>query len=313
MTPVKTKAEKKAHPFIKWAGGKTQLLAQFEAFYPEALKSGRIKQYVEPFLGGGAVFFDVAQRYSFDEAKLFDVNPELILLYKVVQKKTAPLVEHLAKLQKDYIKLNDEKRKAFFYAQRETFNRNRSGINFEKFSEKWIERAAQQIFINKTTYNGLYRVNAKGDFNSPHGRYANPKICDAENLFACARVLRNAEIRRASFDQILPEISNGAFVYFDPPYRPISRTAYFTSYSSFAFTDDQQRKLADLFRKLDKKKCLLMLSNSDPKNEDPKDDFFDDLYKGFHIERVRAGRMINANTKKRGRINEILITNYKPA
>lgn len=297
-------------PFLKWAGGKTQLLDVFSHFYPNKLKENSIENYYEPFVGGGAVFFDIASKYNIKSAFLYDINDELILTYRVVQQDANKLVELLEKHQKKYEKLNEEKRAEYFYAIRQKFNSQLSSINFEAYSEKWITRAAQTIFLNKTCFNGLFRFNSKGEFNTPKGRYRNPKILDEETILKASELLRIAEIRKADFQQVEKDIRPHSFVYYDPPYRPLNKTSSFTSYSKNPFTDEEQTALASLFHRLNEKDVLQMLSNSDPKNTNPNDNFFDELYQNFHIFRVPAKRMINSNGEKRSAINEIIVTNY---
>ncbi|RUA16249.1 MAG: DNA adenine methylase [Clostridia bacterium] len=300
-----------ARPFLKWAGGKSQLLAQLRALYPPDLKSGKLTTYVEPFVGGGAVFFDVAQTYPITRAYLFDANIELVLIYRVVQQQVEPLIRALARYADSYQKLDEEARKAFYYRVREHLNQQRTQIDFGHFSEDWIDRAAMHLFLNKTCYNGLFRLNSKGGFNVPPGRYKNPRILDADNLRHAARVLQIAEIRQVDFEQCTAVVDARTFVYFDPPYRPLSKTAHFTSYSKYGFDDDDQRRLARFFARLHRQSgAKLMLSNSDPTNEDPEDLFFDDLYRDFHRHRVSAQRHINSKTGKRGPIRELVVTNY---
>ncbi len=299
-----------AQPFLKWAGGKTQHIKKFQKFYPAELKSGKIKRYFEPFLGSGAVFFDVAQKYKIDSALLCDINEELILTYLVIQRDVDKLFEYLLRYKKSYLKLDTEKQKEFYYELRTNYNLQRFNIDYKKYSENWIPRAAQLIFMNKTCYNGLFRMNSKGEFNSPVGRYKNPKIFDAENLQKISELLQMAEVCKLHFADIKSKARKSSFVYFDPPYRPLNRTASFTSYSTFQFSDPQQIELANLFKALDKRQAKLMLSNSDPKNEDPSDNFFDELYEDYHLYRIKANRMINSKKDKRGKINEILVLNY---
>ena len=299
-----------AHPFLKWAGGKTQHIKKFQNFYPAELKSGKIKRYFEPFLGSGAVFFDVAQKYKIDSALLCDINEELILTYLVIQRDVDKLLEYLQRYRKSYLKLDTEKQKEFYYELRTNYNLQRFNIDYKKYSENWIPRAAQLIFMNKTCYNGLFRMNSKGEFNSPVGRYKNPGIFDEENLQKISELLQRAEVCKLHFADIKTKARKSSFIYFDPPYRPLNRTASFTSYSTFRFNDPQQIELADLFKALDKKEAKLMLSNSDPKNEDPNDNFFDELYEDYHLYRIKANRMINSKKDKRGKINEILVLNY---
>lgn len=299
-----------ARPFLKWAGGKGQLLNKFQDLYPKQLKDRKIKTFYEPFLGSGAVFFDIAQNYDIESAFLYDINEELVLTYKVIQKDVLVLIDFLYRYQKNYLKLNKTKRQEFFYDQRTKYNLQRFNINYDKYSEKWFPRAAQLIFLNRTCFNGLYRVNSKGEFNSPAGDYDNPTICDESNLLAVSKVLEIAEIKKADFKEIINDLKAKSFIYFDPPYRPISKTASFKAYSKHGFADNEQFQLAKLYKQLDKKGSKVMLSNSDPKNNDPSDNFFDEIYNGYNIHRVPARRMINSDSTKRGVINEIVVTNY---
>lgn len=299
-----------AKPFLKWAGGKSQLLEKFQAFYPENLKTGGVKTYCEPFIGGGAVFFDVAQRFKIESAVLFDINSELVLTYLVIQQNVSQLIERLAAIKTKYEKLSTEKQSEYYYETRTAFNRGRLKTDFSNYSEEWALRAAQIIFMNKTCFNGLFRFNQKGEFNVPAGRYKNPKILDEKNLLKVSQLLGHAEIRNVDFTEIESFVQANSFVYFDPPYRPISKTSAFTAYSKNKFEDAEQVKLAGLYNRLNQKGALLMLSNSDPKNHNPDDDFFDDLYAAYHISRVPATRMINSNGAKRNAINEIVVTNY---
>ncbi|MCS7028502.1 MAG: DNA adenine methylase [Bacteroidia bacterium] len=303
MTPAK--------PFLKWAGGKSQLLEQFENYYPSALRKGIIKNYVEPFLGGGALFFAIAQRYKIQNAYLSDINKDLILTYQVVQQRPNDLLDFLEQYQKDYDQTEQEKRNDFFLSVRRHFNLQRFEINYKKLSDNWIPRAAQFIFLNKTCFNGLFRLNSKGEFNVPYGKYKNVMIFDECNILAVSKILQNTEIRQADYSSCFDKVNENTFVYFDPPYRPLSQTASFTTYTGTEFTDKEQLQLAQFFRKLDKEKgAKLMLSNSDPKNQNPEDDFFERAFEGYNIFRVSASRAINCHGNKRGKISELIITNY---
>lgn len=303
LKPASLSDARPAKPFLKWAGGKRQLLNQFNDLYPPALKAGDIKNYYEPFLGSGAVFFDIVQRYPIKNAFLFDVNDALVLTYQVLQAKVAALTETLFMHEQKYLALNSSQRLAYYYDQRASFNEQRE--TDYTTDDKGVARAAQLIFLNRTCYNGLFRVNAKGAFNTPAGDYLNPCICDAENLAAVAKLLDRAIIKKAGFKQALKNARPSSFIYLDPPYRPVSKTASFTAYSNSTFGDQQQKELAAQFRQLDKKGAAVMLSNSDAA-----DHFFDRLYKGFAIKRVPAKRLINADAAKRGHVNEIVVTNY---
>ena len=301
----------KAKPFLKWAGGKGQLLEALSNLFPAEIHDGKIKRYAEPFIGGGALFFHIAQKFpKIEEFFISDVNQELVLAYKTIQRDVEGLITFLEPLEKNYHSLGSSEQKEFFYEQRKRFNEKLSTINFEEFRVDWIERTAEIIFLNRTCFNGLFRVNSKGEFNVPFGDYKNPKICDPENLLAISTLLQKTMIQLGDFTTSQDFIGKDTFVYFDPPYRPISKTASFTSYSKFEFDDETQKRLAEYYRLLNRKEAKLMLSNSDPKNADPNDHFFEELYKGFNIKRVDASRMINSDSTKRGKIKELVITNY---
>lgn len=300
-----------ARPFLKWAGGKTQLLDELGKRLPaEILEKGAIERYVEPFVGGGAMFFYLKSRFEVKEAFLYDINPELVLGYKTIQKSPQKLISRLKVLEDEYLSKTDLQRQELFYSARTAYNAQAEGFNYKKYSTLWVDRVAFMIFLNKTCFNGLFRQNSKGGFNVPFGRYKNPTICDADNILAASHALKNTRIDLGDFLKSASHIEKGTLVYLDPPYRPISETSSFTSYAKDGFDDDDQRRLARYFRDIDEKKAFLMLSNSDPKNENPADDFFDQLYAGYHIERALASRMINCDAKKRGQIYELIITNY---
>ncbi len=300
-----------AKPFLKWVGGKRQLLNNFQELYPTELKKKIIKNYYEPFVGGGAVFFDVVQKFEIKNAFLYDINEELILTYLVIQKDVSKLLDFLYRFDKQYKKLSDVKQKEYYYDFRESFNKQRFKIDYDKYSESWIQRAAQTIFLNRTCFNGLFRFNSKGGFNSPMGKYVNPKIVDEQNLLNVSKLLEIATIKKADFREVKYDLNGvSSFLYFDPPYKPISKTSSFTSYSKLNFEDNEQLQLASLYHELNEKGYKLMLSNSDPKNIDPSDNFFDDIYKDYRITRVDAKRSINSDPKKRKSIKEIVVTNY---
>lgn len=299
-----------AKPFLKWAGGKTQLLKQFEKYYPKELFEDRIDTYCEPFVGGASVYFEIMQKYNVNNSILIDSNHEIYLVYKVIKKDVNLLIEILEDFKARYLLLNEQKRENFFYSVREDYNGNKILEKRYRYDNKWVLRAAQMIFLNKTCFNGLYRLNKTGEFNVPFGKYINPGIFDENNLRSVSRLLQNTEILFGDFSLLEDSINENSFVYFDPPYRPISTTSSFNSYSKEGFNDDEQKRLATTFRKLDKKGAKLMLSNSDPKNINKKDSFFDDLYSGFRIERIDAARMINSNSEKRGKIKELIVRNY---
>ena len=301
-----------ARPFLKWAGGKSQLLDAFTKRAPRELDEGTLPVFVEPFVGGGAVYFHFNGTFRFRECHIFDINEELILAYSVVKNDVCALVDHLAGISDDYHSKDDAGQKDFYYAMRDTFNRMRETIDFTQYGEGWIERAGQLIFLNRTCFNGLYRVNSRGGFNVPFGRYRNPTILHEGVLRADAELLKNTTIHHGDFVQSEPCISKETFVYLDPPYRPLNRTSSFTQYAKGGFTDEDQRRLASYYARCSARGARLMLSNSDPKNIDPDDAFFDDLYAGYHIDRVPARRMINSDGAGRGEIFEIIVMNYDP-
>lgn len=302
----------KAKPFLKWAGGKTQLLDAIRARFPAGLEQGEITRYVEPFAGSGAVFFYLAGHFPIPEFYLFDRNEELILAYKTLKTRCEQVVVSLQGLQTDYYQLPAEDQKLFYYKLRANFNETKESVDFDtdKPGLAAVKRTAQLIFLNRTCYNGLFRVNSRGEFNVPFGSYKNPTICDAENLNAVGEVLQRAKIQHGDFATCQPFVHAETFVYFDPPYRPLNKTSSFTSYAAQPFDDAEQKRLAAFYRTLHPTGAKLLLSNSDPHNENPEDDFFDRLYEGFTIHRVPANRMINSKPEGRGRINELLILNY---
>ncbi|MEK7435154.1 MAG: Dam family site-specific DNA-(adenine-N6)-methyltransferase [Cyanobacteriota bacterium] len=305
-----------AKPFLKWVGGKSRLIPQLEDYFPKNFKKKNITEYHEPFLGGGAMFFYIAQKYSkyLEKAYLYDVNPELILTYKVVQNNVLDFIEALEILEAKYYQSSEKEREILFYEIRTEFNKNLSLVDKEKNKDKFlIERASQLLFLNKTCFNGLFRVNSKGEFNAPFGKYKKPNILDKTNLLAVSKVLKIAEIKQGDFSILLKDVKENAFIYYDPPYRPITKTSNFVSYSKFSFNDEDQKKLSDLYKKLHKKKVYQLLSNSDSSSINPEDLFFQNLYdnKDFNFNRISASRMINCDGTKRGKILELVINNYK--
>ena len=292
-------------PFIKWVGGKGQLLPEINKLYPIELGKN-INKYAEIFLGGGAVLFDILSKYKLDEVYISDKNLELINTYKSIRDNVDILIKSLKEMEEQYIPLNNEDRKIYYYEKREEYNSLK--INSEMNN---IEKAILFIFLNKTCFNGLYRVNKKGKFNVPMGAYKKPKICDEENLKNVSLTLRNVKIVYADYRESEKFIDDKTFVYIDPPYRPLNITSSFTSYTENDFNDKEQIELAEYINVLNKKGAKIVISNSDPKNNDIDDNFFDKLYKNYNINRVKATRMLNSNANLRGAINELLITNYK--
>ena len=295
-----------ARPFLKWAGGKRQLISEIENRLPADIHE--CTSHVEPFIGGGAVLFHLLQNRSFEEVHISDLNPELILCYHTLQEDAKGVIKHLSKMIESYPS-DQEDRKQSYYAIREDWNSNVG--KFSSLSKaKKAKRVAQTLFLNKTCFNGLFRVNRKGEFNVPIGSYVNPSFPNSEDLLEVQKALQGVTIHLAPFEECESWVSKDSFVYLDPPYRPLSDTAHFISYSKDDFNDQDQVRLATLFRDLDQKGAKLLLSNSDPKNTIPDDEFFDNLYSGFNIQRISAIRSINSVPKKRGPITELLISNY---
>ncbi len=295
------KKEVKIKPFLKWAGGKGQLIEKIERFYPFDKK---INKYAEPFIGGGAVLFDILNKFELEKIYISDVNLELLNCYKVIKEKVQELINELKRFENEFLVKVKEDRKEYYYTKREQFNK----LKLENNNEE-VKRAALMIFLNRTCFNGLYRVNKKGLFNVPMGDYKNPKICDEENLINISKKLKNVDIIYGDYKKSYDFIDENTFVYFDPPYRPLNQTSSFTSYTEYTFGDKEQIELSEYFKLLNEKGAKLLLSNSDPKNENIEDNFFDDLYKEFDINRIEASRAINSNGGKRGKITEILVNN----
>ena len=292
-------------PFVKWAGGKNSLIPQLTKYYPFELKNGTIERYIEPFVGGGAVLIDILQKYEVKEAYAFDINKDLINCYNVIKTNVENLIQELDKKEKEFLILDNDVRQQYFYDIRAEYNSYTLNEDID------VKRASEFIFLNRTCFNGLYRVNKDGKFNVPCGKYKNPTICDSNNLRNLSNLIKNVTFEYGDYKKSESFVNENTFVYFDPPYRPLSITSGFTSYTKEDFNDDNQKELANYFYKLDLKNAKLMLSNSNPKNVNKDDNFFENIYKGFVINEVSAKRMINANAKGRGEISELLITNYE--
>lgn len=292
-----------AKPFIKWAGGKGQLISKFESLLPFNISRLEDLTYIEPFLGGGAMLFFMLQKYpNIKKAIINDVNPNLIIAYDTVKNTPTLLVQELTKIQNVYFNILEEsKRKEFYLSMRKRFNAG--GLSN-------IDNTVLLIFLNRTCFNGLYRVNSKGEFNVPFGRYKNPTICDNETIYADSELLQRVEIISGDFEQTEQYITDNTFIYFDPPYRPLDATSKFNSYAKEPFNDSEQIRLKKFFDRLSVKHCLMMLSNSDCRSRNEEDTFFDDLYKDYIIERVYASRSVNVDPEKRGKLTELLIRNY---
>lgn len=292
--------KQEAKPFIKWVGGKTQLLDEIRKYYPS-----HMDKYCEPFVGGGAVLFDVLAQCHPKDVLINDINGELINTYNQIKTNCNGLIDVLADLQERYWASSPEENKILYLEKRERFNSLK--INGDK--KENLEKGALFIFLNKTCFNGLFRVNSKGLFNVPFNNAKKPLLCDTENLKACSRLLKKVKMSVGNYSQCKQFIDSKTFVYLDPPYRPLTQTAAFTSYNENGFGDKEQIKLAKFIESISKRKATVVTSNSDPKNVSKEDDFFDSLYHSFTIKRVSASRMINSDGKKRGAINELLISN----
>ncbi len=296
-----------AKPFLKWAGGKGQLIPAIHQALPRGFHQRKGITYIEPFVGSGALLFWILQQYpNIEHAIINDLNPDLTDAYETVRNEPHDLIAALKNLQSDYYaKGTEDLKRDFFLARRIEFNTKKADR---------VQHTALLIFLNKTCFNGLYRVNSKNNFNVPFGRYAKPRICDQETILADSVLLQKVTILNGDFAATLQHAATNAFFYFDPPYKPISSTSSFNAYAANSFGDIEQKRLRQFCDVLTAKKHQWLLSNSDPKNTNPADHFFDDLYAhpDITIQRVKAKRSINSNAAKRGEINELLISNYKP-
>lgn len=294
-----------ARPFLKWAGGKGQLLSQLSEHLPDRIGEEPFT-YIEPFVGGGAMLFYMLQHFSnIKKAIINDVNEDLILTYRIIKNDVEALISKLDKLEKEYLTITDQDgRSQLFYEIRERYNQH---------SGDGIERASQLIFLNKTCFNGLYRVNKRGLFNVPFGKYSNPTICNAKQLRADCQLLQSTQVEfcQGDYAQTLQYVEGLTFVYLDPPYRPLDATSSFTAYAKGDFNDDDQRALATFCHQLSDAGCYWMESNADCSAKNPEDTFFEELYADCRIERVFASRFINANPSKRGKLTELIIKNYE--
>lgn len=294
----------KAKPFIKWVGGKGQLIKQLEALLPSDFATRDNLTYIEPFVGGGAMLFYMLQTYpNIKSAVINDINPDLTLCYRVVRDNPTELVKNLKIIQKEYYSLpTQELKKEYFLKQRECFNSK---------SLNEIDNSSLFIFLNRTCFNGLYRVNKAGLFNVPFGSYLTPMICDSETIFADSKLLENVDILTGDFEDTFNKIKNNTFFYFDPPYRPLSNTSNFKDYSKEGFNDDSQRRLKLFCDRINSIGVNFILSNSDCFATEQRDCFFDELFSEYRIERVLASRNINSVGSKRGKLTEIVVRNYE--
>jgi DNA adenine methylase len=295
---------KKAKPFLKWAGGKTQLITDIEKVLPKKFMNKKFT-FVEPIVGSGAILFWILNNFpKVEKAVINDINADLTNVYKIIASNPIELISVLKDFQEEYHSIDlevDNKRE--YYTQKRTLFNTRS-------TDK-VTQAALFIFLNRTCFNGLFRVNKSNGFNVPIGSYKKPMICDADNIFAVSEALQKVEILTGDYQQTLLYAEKPALFYFDPPYKPLSKTSSFNTYSKDEFDDKEQIRLRDFCKTLNTLEHNWILSNSDVKGKDMDDNFFDDIYDEFHINRVFARRSINANAEKRGKLTELLITNYK--
>jgi DNA adenine methylase len=291
-----------AKPFLKWAGGKTQLIEQIIKQLPKNIESNKFT-YIEPFVGSGAVLFWILENYpNLEKAIINDINSDLTNSFLTIKHNVQDLIEVLKKWEMEYhgISENLKKKKEYYYEKRSLFNSRKSDQTTQ---------SALFIFLNRTCFNGLYRVNRKNEFNVPIGSYKTPQICNEENLIAVSKVLEKVEILNGDFSETLKYADNNTFFYFDPPYKPLNETSSFNSYAKDEFNDSEQIRLKEFCEELDRKGYQWILSNSDVKGKDSENNFFDELYASYKILRVNARRSINANPSKRGKLTELLITN----
>ena len=301
-----------AVPFVKWAGGKRQLIPELSKRLPPGFGEVGMRRYAEPFVGGGALLFELCGRGMIDEALICDFNQDLVLAYTSIRDVLSGVMEQLERMQERYDSTEHQLRKEMYFSLREEFNSSRAGFDYETESESWPMRTAQMIFLNKTGFNGLYRVNRKGGFNVPPSDMRDKRIFDQENIESVSEALQRVEIRRGDFEECLDWVDSNTLVYFDPPYRPIVETS-FTTYSTSVFDDAEQIRLADFCWVLASAGASVMTSNSDPRNTNSEDDFFDRIYpkdRGFEIHSIRANRSINSDGGGRGDVGELIITSY---
>ena len=295
-----------AKPFVKWAGGKGNLLQKLEALLPTDFDDLENVTYIEPFVGGGAMLFNMLQHHKcIKRAVINDINADLIRCYQLIANDPQILINRLKDIEHNYYCVDFPARKELFYAYRDQYNSE--GIHPD-------ERAALFIFLNHTCFNGLYRVNAAGKFNVPYGRYKKPVICNEDLIMADYQLLNSVELvirQPGDYKFIRQNLSRNHpnFVYFDPPYRPLNATSSFKEYSNNPFGDRQQEELKQFCDRLSAKNCLIMQSNSDSKMEDG-NSYFEALYEGYDIQRILASRFINADPEKRKKLTEVVIRNY---
>lgn len=293
----------KAKPFIKWVGGKSQLIEQLTRLMPADFDKWKDVTYIEPFVGGGAMLFHMLQTYpNITNAVINDINADLITCYQTIRENPNELIDALKETQQEYYSLKtEEERKVFFLKTRDIYNEKKLNP---------IENTVKFIFLNRTCFNGLYRVNKRGLFNVPFGKYTNPQICDEVTILKDSELLKRVTILNDDFEKTFEYAKENTLFYFDPPYRPLSDTSSFNDYTKESFNDDAQIRLKKFCDKVNDSGFRFILSNSDCKEKNEQDSFFDALYEGYSIERVWASRSINANPTKRGKLTEIVVRNF---
>lgn len=291
-------------PFLKWVGGKTQLISEIDQLINQIIGEKKKKfSYIEPFVGAGAILFHLLNQFdNIENIVINDINYNLISAYRSIQNNPQKLIDLLLNIETQYYLLNTIEEKQYFYlTKREIFN---------SIKDCSIEKVALLLFLNKTCFNGLYRVNKKGKFNVPFGKYKKPNICDRDNLISVHHYLQKVNILNGDFQETLKYATNETIFYLDPPYKPIKLTSSFTSYSEHNFDDQEQIRLKEFCDEIHRQGHYFILSNSDVKNYDNFNNFFDELYQQYKIKRVKARRNINSKGDKRGEIFELLITNF---
>lgn len=301
-----------ARPFIKWAGGKGSLLKQLDLLLPSELKENKIENYYEPFLGNGAMFFYIKQTYNVKNIYLYDKNPDIVILFIVVQNHISKLLSALLDLEDKFMSLKFKDKKDLFYEIRHKLNDQLKTIDRSQYNDQWIIRATYIMFLNRNCFNGLYRVNFIGEFNVPFANYAKPIIVDQINLIECNKLLQNVNIGCMGYEDSINIIKPNSFVYLNPPYKPLTKFGRLNMYYTNKFDDNAQINLANsLKNKINDNSIKIMLSNSNPKIYNPSDDFFEQIYGDhFNIKYVFATRCINSNSQERTKISEVVIRNY---
>ena len=293
----------KAKPFIKWVGGKGQLIEQLDSYLPSDFDKWDNVTYIEPFVGGGAMLFYMLTHFTnIRRVVINDVNEDLIFCYKLIKNTPQTLIEQLKRIANEYLQLsNMDEKSRYYYKVRDKYNSK------ETIDE---EKAAYFMFLNKTCFNGLYRVNTCGKFNVPFGKYKNPTICDDKLILADHELLKKVDIYTGDYSEIMRFLGKGYnYIYIDPPYRPLSGTAYFKEYSHNVFDDKEQEKLKIFCDIMTARGCKIMQSNSNSMDDDG-ESYFAKLYQGYHITQIEAHRYINAHVGKRNKETELLIMNY---